>query len=533
MKNELKQYNYTLKPQIIDEIADILTDYCKERGVESRISVRCRLTVEELLLQWLDKYGEGAPVTLTTGKRFGKNLIQLEIEGADFDPFQEDADTIGEFGSGMLKSLGLSPEYSYKNGKNIFSFKLRKKPKNPLVTLLFSLLIAVVIGYLGMLLPDGIRVAALDNIVTPINDTFLNILGCAAGPMIFLSVAWGIYGIGDTTTLSRIGKKMILSFLGTLLLLVTVIGGLMLLFFDLNFSGGQGNASEIQSIFQLILNIFPQNIFSPFIDGNSLQIIFLGFLIGIAMLFLGKRTEIVALAVEQINYIVQFLVEFISKLVPYFIIIVIVRFIWAGTIHTLLGVTKFFAIFIVAVLLMAIMLLAYTGIRHKVNPVLLIKKGLPTLLIAITTASSAASFGTNMKASEKRYGVDPSITGFGIPLGMVMYKPTTALGFLGFAFFFAEMFQVQCSFGWLITALFIVMILSVATPPIPGGALTAYTIIFKLLGIPAEALAIALAIDVIVDFIATGFDQFILPLALVNQASNFGKLDADILRSEN
>ena len=532
MKGEIIRNTYALSPAAVDEISAFVQDYCAGAKIDRKLISRFRLTLEELLLQWMDRCGEGVPVTLVTGRRLGKYVLSLEIEGEAFDPFQTEQDAIGGFSAGMLRSLSLSPEYSYRGGLNIFSFKLRRKQKNPLITLLISLVCAVIFGNLGMLMPDGLRTALLDSFITPINDTFLNVLGCAAGPMIFLSVAWGIYGIGDTTTLSRIGKRMIGSFIGTLFLLVAILGCAMLPFFHLSFAGGIRSSGGLESVFQMLLNIFPKNIFSPFIDGNSLQIIFLGFLIGIAMLFLGKRTEVVALAVEQINYIVQFLVEFISKLVPYFIFIAIVRFIWSGTINTLFSVSKFFLIFIGAVLTMALILVIYTAIRLKANPFMLIRKGLPTLLIAITTASSAASFGTNMTACEKSYGINQSVSSFGIPLGMVMYKPTTAIGFLGFALFFAEMYQVQCSLGWLLMAFIITTILAVATPPIPGGALTAYTIIFMMLDIPNEALAIALAIDVLVDFIDTGFDQFVLPFVLVNQASRIGRINLDILREK-
>ena len=532
MKSEIIIKQYLLNDTTVDEISESVQEYCAGTKLDSKLVTRYRLSVEEVLLQWKERFGDGAAVTVRMGKRLRRNVLRIEIAGEPFDPFKSEQESIGSFGSGMLRSLGLTPEYAYTDGYNIFTYKLKRKQRNPLVSLLISLASAIGIGYLGMLMPENLRAALLGGLIAPVNDTFLNVLGCAAGPMIFLSVAWGIYGIGDTTTLSRIGKKMIGSFIGMMFLIVVVIGVAMLPLFHLNFSGGVSDMSGLNSVFQMLLNIFPKNIFSPFIDGNSLQIIFLGVLIGIAMLFLGKQTEVVAQAVEQINYIVQFLVEFISKLVPYFIFIAILQFIWEGTVQTLFGVSKVILVFAVAVLCMAILLVLYTAIRQKADPLMLIRKGLPTLLIAITTASSAASFGTNMSACEKRYGIDRSVTSFGIPLGMVMYKPTTALGFLSFALFFAEIYQVECSAGWLVIAFLVTAILAIATPPIPGGALTAYTIIFLLLDIPSEALAIALAIDVIVDFIDTGFDQFVLPFALINQAGRIGRLNLEKLREK-
>ena len=529
---ENKRYAYSLSREAIDSISDFVQSYCSSCKVEKKTISRYRLTLEELLLQYMDRFGEGIPLCLVTGKRLGRNILRLEIEGASFDPFRSEQESLGSFSSGLLKSIGLSPDYSYARGVNVFSFRLRREAQNPLLSLVICLLAALAVGYLGMLLPGQVRTTLLDSIIIPINDTFFNVLGCAAGPMIFLSVAWGIYGIGDTTTLSRIGKQMISSFIGTLFLMVLVIGGLMLPFFRLNFSGGLRIGSGAESVFRMILDIFPNNIFSPFIEGNSLQIIFLGFLIGIAMLFLGKRTEVVAQTVEQINYIVQFLVEFISKLVPFFIFFAVLRFIWSGTLRILLNVSKFFAVFICGVLVMIAILLLFTAIRQRVSPLTLIRKGIPTLLIAVTTASSAASFGTNMSACEHQYGIDSSVASFGIPLGMVMYKPTTTVSFFACAVFFADMYSVECSLGWLLTAFLVSVVLAIATPPIFGGALTAYTVIFTLLDIPSEALAIALAIDVVIDIITTGSDQFILPFALINHAGRIGRLDSERLRQK-
>lgn len=73
-------------------------------------------------------------------------------------------------------------------------------------------------------------------------------------------------------------------------------------------------------------------------------------------------------------------------------------------------------------------------------------------------------------------------------------------------------------------------ILAIATPPIPGGAITAYTVLFSQLGIPAEAIAVALACDTILDFICTGGDQFMIPFAILNQANRLGLVNKDILK---
>ena len=48
------------------------------------------------------------------------------------------------------------------------------------------------------------------------------------------------------------------------------------------------------ALFTMLLGIIPENLFSPFVDGNTLQIIALAVATGIAMLFLGQETDFVA-----------------------------------------------------------------------------------------------------------------------------------------------------------------------------------------------------------------------------------------------
>lgn len=531
MEPKTKEFELILSAEAVDACSERVREYLTELKLARRDVTRYALSVEEILLKSMDALGQGVAVRLRLGKRFFRPYIEVGVAGVAANVYASDKERHSTLGDSMLKNLGLSPEFSYRDGENLYTFRVRRKSLNPFIRLAITLALAITAGVLGQLvLPAGFRTAVLDGVLTPLHDTFLNVLGCIAGPMVFLSVAWGIYGIGDAATLKRIGKRMLGSYIGTVFLVTLILGCLAVPVFSLHFADGSGGTSELSALFGMLLNIFPKNIFSPFVDGNTLQIIFLAVVIGIAMLFLGQKTTAVARAVEQINYIVQFLIEFISRLVPYFIFIVIVGMIWSDSLTVLSGVGKMFAVFIGMVLLMVIGVLLFASLRNRIRPLRLLRKGLPTLLIALTTASSAAAFGTNMTACRQQYGIDDTIASFGIPLGMVTFKPTTALNYLAVTLFFAESYGVEVSAAWLVVMILTVTVLALATPPIPGGALTAYTVLFAQLGIPVEALAVALACDTIFDFVDTGFDQFLLPFALLNQASRLGMVDREVLK---
>lgn len=181
--------------------------------------------------------------------------------------------------------------------------------------------------------------------------------------------------------------------------------------------------------------------------------------------------------------------------------------------------------------LVSAIFVAITSVRLRVSPLKLAAKSMPTFLVALSTASSAASFNSHLRTCEDEFGIDPSLTKFGIPLGMVMHKPITAVYNLMVVFFFAERFGTACSITWIGVAVFVCAIVSIAIPPIPGGGAMAYSILFLQLGIPMEATAIALAIDVITDFFITACEMLALPMSLLQVASRLGMVDKDMLRS--
>ncbi|MBR3751563.1 MAG: cation:dicarboxylase symporter family transporter, partial [Ruminiclostridium sp.] len=125
------------------------------------------------------------------------------------------------------------------------------------------------------------------------------------------------------------------------------------------------------------------------------------------------------------------------------------------------------------------------------------------------------------------------ITSFGIPLGIVMFPPATAMYFIIICIYAAEVYGVECSLVWFVLAIFSAGVLAIASPPIPGGTLTCYTIMFTQLGLPEEALVVALALDVLCDFVATGMNMFCLQMELVIQSKKMGLLKEEVLQKTN
>ena len=151
-------------------------------------------------------------------------------------------------------------------------------------------------------------------------------------------------------------------------------------------------------------------------------------------------------------------------------------------------------------------------------------------MITKTDLCTAACFGSNVTACEEKFGVDSSLVRFGVPLGMVVHKPVTAIYNMALICFFAGQYSVACSPTWLVAGVLICALLAVAVPPIPGGGTMAYSLLFLQMGIPADALALALALAVVMDFLLTALEMFLLPLMLTNIAGRLAMLDRETLR---
>ena len=524
------QKEYDLSSSACDEISAEISAFCVKQHADGKDVLRYRLSAEESLLNWIDKGCEGRRVRLTAGRKLFSAYILIELDGSPVNPFMDPSGELGEYCNIILINLNQKPAYSYSNGRNSLYYRIKRKSLSQFQVLCIVVVLSIFAGVLGVLfIPDGLRRMILESVINPIYDTFFNILGCIAGPMIFLSVAWGIYGIGDVETLGTIGKTMMLNFLKYVSL---AAAGCVVFFpvFGNRFTSSSSQVSQIKAILEMILGIFPSTIEEPFATGNSLQIIFLAVVSGIALLYMHKQTREIAIAIGQINALVSFLMSLISRLVPYVIFMVMVSLIWSGDLSVITSAWKLMGVFLIALLGIAVTYLFITIAYQKVKPSVLLRKSMPTFLVALTSASSAAAFGTNVETCEKRYGIDPSLVRFGVPLGIVIHKPTTAAYYLIIVMYFASVYHVQCTPAWLILAVFICIVVAVSAPPIPGGGAAAYMILFLQLGIPGEALAVALTLDIIADFLMTSFDMFTLQMALINITSRMNRIDKNILR---
>lgn len=527
----MQTQEYKLNNAGIAEMVEDVRTALRDEKVERNSSLRILLTLEELLLRIQESGAAPDVCEISVGKRFGRTILLLRWRAEAFDPTSSAEEDGWSFQ--ILSNLGLAPTWSYRGGVN--TVKLRPpKGASPgrIVYLLGAVVLAAVLGAAGQALPDALISGVSEYLLTPVFKAFIGLLNTFAGLLIFLTVAAGVFGIGDTASLDRIGKTMFPRYILSAFIVSAATLAVTRPFFHLRAAEAVSGSSQLGEISEMLFNILPSNLVRPFLDGNTLQIIVLAAFTGVVLLILGEQTRHVDQLIEELGSVLRMMMEQVCKLIPLFVFVSLLRQIWSGTVGQLLSLWKPFCLFALVNVLMIAALVLMAGARTKTSIALLLRKVFPSFLVAFTTASSMAAYSTGVDACTKRLGIDRRLIDFGFPIGIVIYMPSGVTTFALLSGYLAEVYDVEVNLSWFIMAGILAAVLSIAIPPTPGAMLTCYGILMAQLGIPAEGLLLAATLDVVLDFFMTGIDILTLELELVCQADSLHMLDREVLRRE-
>lgn len=518
----------------IDTASEELEDILACEGVDRKQILRIKLSAEEVLLRWRDS-DEHGNCRMYLEKKFGSLYLEIVKDGSYLDPFDSKHDmnfSDDAFSRNLMVNLGVAFKFNYWRDSNCVSLTIKTKKSEPIIGLAVAIGSAIVAGILlNLLLPQFAESLNYD-VLTPLFDCFAGVLGAVVGPSMFLSVVWGLYSVGDTTTLGKMGK-VLFGRLMLMSLISAVIAG-VILFFTVSIAPETGGESSGQlfAILKIVLGIVPSNFVDAFLQGNALQIIFMAVITGFILIMLRSTSYNVITIIDECNGIFQTLLELIGSIMPVFVFVNVLRLVLSNDILMFGSVWKLFAVFFGAIAVWVVIQTAAIPLKVKVSPAVVFKKMLPTFIINLTTASSASSFSTSMECCEKKFGIQKKLVKIGLPLGMVVFKPATVIYFSALSVFCANVYDVPITISSFLVVLIVSIILSVAVPPVAGGNLACYTLLFMQLGIPLDALSIAIALDVVLDFFITSFDIALLQIQILHASAKLQLVDNETLRKK-
>lgn len=496
-----------------------------------RETLRIRLAAEDVLNLWKNTPGSADLFTVQYIIRLGQRSIRVSTAGPSLNPNtvceENELDTAGNI---ILENLGLSPIYRYIKGVNQVDFPVPGKKINQLSWVALAGMLAILFGLLTTRLPWSTQRFLTEQLTMPTLKTLLGLLTGVAMPMIFLSICTGILGIGNVAALGQIGKKFLLRFFGLTFVVSALSVASVGWLFPISGKGG-GEAVGFQAIFNLVLNMIPTNLISPFLEGNALQLILLGMSIGVALLILGERAEGLSDVMRQAEDMVSLLMRGINRLIPVFVFLTFYGLIVSSDATKLGGAVKILILVVVLCLLLALVFSIVVCVRCHVSMGTLLRKTLPAFLVSLSTASSMASFPMRLESCEKQLGVTGQTARFSVSLAQTLFKPTGSIIYGVSALCVATAYDIPITPSWLMLLILVSGVLTIATPPVAGGTNMAYSALFLQLGIPTEGMVLVLAAEPILDFLLTAVSCHTQVMLIVLTADNLKLLDREILTS--
>lgn len=378
------------------------------------------------------------------------------------------------------------------------------------IALLIGALFGVVIHYWvpSSYIKDTVIV---EGVLYVVGQGFIRLMQMLVVPLVFCSLICGSMAIGDTKTLGKVGVKTIGFYLVTTALAVCVALGSALLInpgrgldMDAVQKGTVSSATEATSLVDTLLNIIPKNPIQSMANGDMLPIIVFALFVGIMLAKLGTRGSVVANFFSQFNDVMMEMTMAIMKVAPIGVFCLIARTFATVGFSAFAPMLKYMgnvtlALAIQCLVVYQILLFVFT----RLNPFKFIKKFLPVMGFAFSTATSNATIPMSIDTLSKKMGVSKQISSFTIPLGATINMDGTSIMQGVAVVFIAQAYGIPLTMGNLATVVVTATLASIGTAGVPSVGLVTLAMVLNSVGLPTEGIALIMGIDRILDMIRT------------------------------
>ncbi len=390
----------------------------------------------------------------------------------------------------------------------------KEKKKIGLTTMIF---ISLILGaFAGIVLhywvPEGyVRDTVIVNgIFYVVGNGFLRAMQMLVVPLVFCSLICGSMAIGDTKTLGKVGVKTMGFYFVTTACAISLALGVANLInpgIGLDISSVEtveATAAEAASFADTLLDIIPKNPIQGLAEGNMLQIIFFAIFIGILLAKRGERAASVSQFFSQFNDLMMDMTMAVMKVAPIGVFCLIAKTFAGIGFDAFLPMLKymgavFLALFLQGMGVYQIMLKIFTGL----NPIKFIRKFLPVMGFAFSTATSNATIPLSIETLDKKMGVSKKISSFTIPLGATINMDGTAIMQGVAVVFVAQAYGIMLTPVDYLTVIATATIASIGTAGVPSVGLITLSMVFNSVGLPVEGIALIMGIDRILDMTRT------------------------------
>ena len=368
---------------------------------------------------------------------------------------------------------------------------------------------ALIVGaILGLLQNSGI-----DNTANFIAAIYVRLFQLLAVPTIVLAVTTTLATLGSGPDAGRIFRHTIMY-----TLLTTFVAALVGLFLYVIIAPGNMVISAAETGSQLsadttqlsytdhLLSVIPNNIVKPFLDGNVLSLLLLAAAVGIALSQMTdtphkKSVVNFLLGIQEILFM---LIRGLIWTLPIGILAFAAQLssqLSAGVIADSLG--KYVAVVLGGNLLQFFVVLPVFLLLRGLNPIRVMTKMTPAIMMALFTKSSAATLPVTMQTAEGRLGVKSQISRFVLPICTTINMNGCAAFILVTSLFVMQQGGIELTWTTMLTWVLISVVSAIGNAGVPMGCYFLTLSLMSGINAPIAVLGIILPIYTIIDMVET------------------------------
>ena len=367
-----------------------------------------------------------------------------------------------------------------------------------------ALVVGVIMGLLGL---DW-----LNGLINFVATVYIRLFQLLAVPTIVLAVITTFATFGSEGSGKIFGRTLIYTLLttfaaaivGALLYVVLAPGNLSIEI--LHQTDSVITDAPQQSYYDHILSVIPNNIVKAFLEGNVLSLLLLAFAVGIGLSKLpeSENKTVVVKGLLGLQDLVFILIRGLIWTLPLGILAFAAQLsaqVSAGVVADSIG--RYVLVVLGGNVIQFFIVLPLFLLARGLNPVYVLGRMMPAVLMALFTKSSAATLPVTMDTAENRLGVKKNIARFVLPICTTINMNGCAAFILVTSLFVMQNGGTPLTWSTILLWILISVISAIGNAGVPMGCYFLTLSLMSGIGAPVAILGIILPIYTIIDMVET------------------------------
>ncbi len=347
-----------------------------------------------------------------------------------------------------------------------------------------------------------------------VGSLFIDLLKMILIPLVFCSIAVGIANLRQHQQMHRVWVSTLVFFFSSMSIAITLAllavnyfqpgAGMHLAMFEQAMQNFQAKQLPLPEFVAQFLHGLFLNPFAALAQGDVLAVVSFALIVGIALVLGGERYKNLLLLMQEGLALSMQIVGWVMRIAPLGIMALLIKLVAMQDVAMIASLAKFIAVVVGTTLLHGVVVLPL--ILYLITgktPLWFWRSSREALVTAFATSSSSATLPVTLRCTTGQLQVNPAIAGFVVPLGATVNMDGTALYEAAAALFIANLVGIELSLGQQLIVFITAMIAAIGAPGIPSAGMVTMVMVLQSVGLPAEAIAILLPIDRLLDTLRT------------------------------